>query len=76
MARFISVFSPTSGANSLVSAPGVLAGDKVIQVQRVDGSGDETVSFGSVIPANGLIAQTAPLTAGQIVIAFLERPGT
>lgn len=75
MSRFISVFPSTSGANTLIPATGVLAGDKVIQVQRVDGSGDETFAFAPIIPANGLIGQVVVLTAGEVMIALLERSG-
>lgn len=74
MARFISLFPVSGNIHSLTPAQGVLAGDKVVQVFRLDGSGDETSNFGPVISVDGFISELVTLTGGMLYIALLERP--
>ncbi len=61
------------GGGSLV--PGVLQGDKILEVLNIANGTDLTSDFALIVPANGIIVQIAGSLGGLTLLALLTRGG-
>ena len=74
--RYLSTTFQGSNGPGGVSAPGILAGDRVLNVVRLDVAGQGFVSsFGAFAPADATLFQTsASDLSAQSFLASVERP--